>query len=85
MTTETAEWKVKRVAAQYARASDDKRFLSLQGDNKSLIDLLFTEKLAQESLTTTVNELGHQVRLVERETRKRASEESEVALSSAGY
>ncbi|KAG0504191.1 hypothetical protein KC19_N007500 [Ceratodon purpureus] len=44
MTTEIADWKAKRVAAQYARASDDKRYLSLEGDNKSLIDLLTAER-----------------------------------------
>ncbi|KAG0611812.1 hypothetical protein M758_7G166400 [Ceratodon purpureus] len=76
MTTEIADWKAKRVAAQYARASDDKRYLSLEGDNKSLIDLLTAEKVAHENIGTMVNELGHQVRLAERENRENATSES---------
>ena len=69
MTTEIADWKSKRAAAQYARSTDDNRFLSLQGDNRSLIDLLVAEKLTQANMTIVVNELGHQVRVAEQETR----------------
>ena len=75
MTTEIAEWKAKRVAAQSTCATDEQRYLSLQGDNKSLIDLLTAEKLAHETMGTMNNELGYQARMAERETREKASAE----------
>lgn len=71
MATETSTWTAKGVAAKYACARDNDRFISLQGDSKSLMDLLFNEKVAKAELTTSVNTLAHQVRLAERDTREK--------------
>lgn len=63
---ELSKWNAKSSAADRARESDDKRFKRLQSDNKSLMEVLLTEKLSRQKDTIRLNELKYQVRLVER-------------------
>lgn len=70
MGVESEEWKAKEYEAKYRRTSEDQRLISLQGENKSLIDLLVAEKLAMSTINMMVNEMAYQARMIERETRE---------------
>lgn len=61
----------KGAAAKEARGRDCEIFRSLQGESKSIMDMLLKEKLLKAELTTDINTVSHQVRVAERDTREK--------------